>query len=539
MKSPLYLLVVALALGWGTDLFFYDRSLGISVPLFVGLLLVALFGLGRMEGTRPVKGNLWLLAPLLFFGGMVAVRANATLTTLNLLTSCVLVILLLYFYSEGRVWRLGLLGYPVALFVSAREMLARPAPVVGASARQVISPARRQQATPLLRGLLLAIPVLMVFTSLLAMADSFFASSVQELFRFKYVSPSLPSRLLLIVLAAWVIAGALLYALARRERGDPAQAESPGPRPFFTIGFVEGATVLALVNSLFLVFAWFQFTYLFSGEAARTMDYVAYREYVRRGFGELLLVALLTMLLILGLQRLVWKETPREESLFRALCTQMVGLAGVLLVSALWRMFVWENIEFYINTELRLYVRWFIVWLGVLFGWLLLTLWAIPRRFGIGALLATLCYLATINVINPDADVAAYNLRRGDELSTRYLHLLSEDAVPTLVDGLSWTGGTVNVQLREHLWYRLESMETRSEWRGWQSFHLSRNNAYDKLLQLRREAQIYPPSDVRGSAYQGEATSVVGTFRRQYYSPISPVIFGPGGGDGGKRPEAR
>ena len=539
MKSPLHLLVVALALGWGTDVLFYGRSLGISAPLFVGLLLVALFALGRMEGTRPVRGNLWLLAPLLFFAGLVAVRANATLTTLNVLTACVLLALLLYSYSEGRVWRFGLLDYPVALFVSAREMLVRPAPVVSASARQVISPARRQQATPLLRGLLLAIPVLMVFTSLLAMADTFFASSVEELFRFKYVSPSLPWRLLIILLAAWVIAGALLYALARREPGDPSRAEAPGRRSLFTIGFVEGMTVLALVNTLFLVFAWFQFTYLFSGEAARTMDYVAYREYVRRGFGELLLVALLTMLLILSLQRLAWKETRREESLFRALCTLMVGLAGVMLVSALWRMFVWEGIEFYISTQLRLYVRWFIVWLGVLFGWLLLTLWAIPRRFGIGAFVAALCYLATINAINPDADVAAYNLRRGDELSTRYLHLLSEDAVPALVDGLSWTGGTVNRELREHLWHRLESMETRIEWRGWQSQHLSRNGAYDKLIQLRREAQIYPPSDVRGSDYQSEATGVVGTFRRQYYSPISPVIFGPGGGDGGKSPEAR
>ena len=79
--------------------------------------------------------------------------------------------------------------------------------------------------------------------------------------------------------------------------------------PAFHVGFAEGAIVLALVDGLFLVFAWVQFAYLFSGQAARTMDYQAYREYVRQGFGQLLVVAVLTMLLILGMRWLAWKET--------------------------------------------------------------------------------------------------------------------------------------------------------------------------------------------------------------------------------------
>ncbi len=72
-KPPPFTWLVALALGWSVDLFFYGKTLGISVPLFVLLLVVALFGLSRLEGVRPARRNLWLLASLIFFASMAFV----------------------------------------------------------------------------------------------------------------------------------------------------------------------------------------------------------------------------------------------------------------------------------------------------------------------------------------------------------------------------------------------------------------------------------------------------------------------------------
>src|SRR5262245_34023593 len=60
-QSVSRILVVALALGWSADTLFYRNQPGISVLLFVGLLLAVLFALGRREGVRPVPANLWLL----------------------------------------------------------------------------------------------------------------------------------------------------------------------------------------------------------------------------------------------------------------------------------------------------------------------------------------------------------------------------------------------------------------------------------------------------------------------------------------------
>jgi hypothetical protein len=212
--------------------------------------------------------------------------------------------------------------------------------------------------------------------------------------------------------------------------------------------------------------------------------------YARRGFGELLVASLLTMCLILGLRWVAAKKSAREVYVLNGLSTVMIGLAAVMLVSAFQRMLVWENVEFYINTQIRLYVRWFIIWLGLTFGWLLVTLWFRAERFAIGAFVAGLGFLVTINVMNPDADVAAYNLARRDELSTRYLALLSEDAVPALAAGFDSAPADVQARLRDDLSRRLVRLERAAAEQRWPSFHLARWRAHRDLLELRRAGKI-------------------------------------------------
>src|SRR5687768_5619133 len=85
IRSRARLVYIALALGSFTDLLFYGQRLGISIPLFVLLVLAAIFALGKLEAVPTARANLWVLLPLGFFSAMVAVRANPTLTMLNVL----------------------------------------------------------------------------------------------------------------------------------------------------------------------------------------------------------------------------------------------------------------------------------------------------------------------------------------------------------------------------------------------------------------------------------------------------------------------
>lgn len=490
IQSPPRLLLVGLGLGWAFDALFYGRSLGLSVLLFVLLMLGALVSLSRIEGVRFARRNLWILLPLLFFATMVFVRANTVLTVLNVFAVICLLLLLFFFFAADNLERLGLFGYPVILLLAGIHTLTRAAPVVSGSMQTVVRHRGRLRRTaPLLRGVLLALPVLVVFTILLSSADRFFAEYVGDILHLNLFNfPELLWQAIRIMMLTWIITGGLVYALYRRRGKEDrsGRTELPGTLlPDRILGFTEGTIILGLVNLLFTGFAWVQFTFLFSGEAVRVLQYEAYREYVRNGFGELLVASVLTLALILGLSWSARHETQRQVRIFNTLCTLMVALVMVMLVSAFMRMVAWENVQYYISTPLRLYVRTFIIWLGVTFVWLLGTLWARHDRFAIGAFVVVIGFLVTVNILNPDADAAMYNISRyeatQDDLSTRYLYTLSDDAVPVLVAALDHTSGDVQQRIRADLNRRLTMMERNPDWRTFPSFHLAHWQAYELL----------------------------------------------------------
>ena len=115
------------------------------------------------------------------------------------------------------------------------------------------------------------------------------------------------------------------------------------------------------------------------------MHFEAYRDYARRGFFELLVVTVLCLGMILGLRWLTARRTPRQVYALNALGSLTVVLALVMLASALQRLMVWESVQYYISSPTRLYVRTFIIWLAMTYGWLLLTLWLRHDRFAVGA----------------------------------------------------------------------------------------------------------------------------------------------------------
>ena len=475
------LLLAGAGLGVAVDLLFYGQALGISLPLFVLLVLGALFGLSRVQDVRPVWRNLWLIVPLIFFAGMVAVRANAFLTALNVLATLALLGLLAYFYAAGRVERLDLIGYPLALLAVLGNALLQPAPLVPATV-EVARGHRRGMGPlwPVLRGLALALPVLLVFSALLASADAVFAGYLGALLRFNLPDfGDLFVQGMIVTAAGWFLAGALVYALRRPAAGDafPWEPETTALRRLVSLGFVEVVTILSAVDLLFLAFGAIQFAYLFGGRANITLTGFSYADYARRGFFELVAVSVLTLGLILGLQWLVRPRTPGQTRLFNGLSTLMIGLVLVLLASALQRMVLYE--EAYGYTHLRLYVHVFMLWLAATFLWLLGTLLVRPRRFAIGAFVCALGFLGTLNVVNPDATIARENLGRYHataRLDAAYLSDLSADAVPLLVANLD----TLQGEEREVLRLRLLALAQRTPAPGtqtWPAFHLARQAA--------------------------------------------------------------
>lgn len=494
IKSPTRILAVSLALGCIADYFFYGKAIGIALPLFVMLTLGALFGLGKMEGVKTRQRNLWFAVPLLFFAAMTAVRADPLLTALNICATLALMVYLAYFYAAGHFTSMGFLGHAEVIVLTAMATMTRAAPLIGTSVSAGgIRRVGIHRLLPVARGLILAIPVLFIFMALFTSADLIFAQYISGLFRLEYLGnvQDLFWQLAIVLGVGWLLAGGLAFALGREEarRTERLSDESRSLlRQAFSVGSTEVTTLMVCVISLFFAFCWIQFTYLFGGATNISVAGHTYADYARRGFFELVVASVLAGVLILGLRWLGARDTRRDQATFSVLRTLLVSLVMVLLASAFWRMILYEDAYGY--THLRLYVHLFEIWLAVTLLWLPVTLWAPRARFGIGAFVAALGFLVTLNLVNPDAFIATQNIERWratGKVDAPFLAQLSDDAVPPLlaaIDVVDVAGpqGYERAILRLALLKRLQQLEEARQRSDWTQFHFAHDSAYRVLV---------------------------------------------------------
>jgi hypothetical protein len=311
------------------------------------------------------------------------------------------------------------------------------------------------------RGLLLAVPILLLFALLLANADAVFALRLRELFDIDL--GALVWHALVITFLSWLAAGLL-------NAGASTSGEALAPRPeWMATGAIEAAVVLGLVDLLFGGFVWVQVRYLFGG--ARWIDAagLTYSQYARRGFFELVAVTALVLPLLLFAHWIVRPAAPGRRVVL-ALAGVQVGLVGVMLVSALKRMGLYQ--AEYGQTELRFYTTAFMVWLaGLLAAFLLSVLPGRRDLFAQWAAASAWIVVIALHAINPDAHIVATNRTLRSGFDAAYALTLSADAVPELAA----TAPGLEEGKRDLIWLVLrQRWDTEGDWRRW---NLSRGRA--------------------------------------------------------------
>ena len=178
-------------------------------------------------------------------------------------------------------------------------------------------PPTRKSWLPLLGGILLALPLLILFASLLAAADPIFGEALESIFSWLQIDllPEYIFRLLLILIMAYLLAGILDHAV-HQSQDEKLLGEGQGwLRPF--LGSIQTTTVLASIDLLFGAFVFFQFRYFFGGQVTLEAHGLTYSEYARKGFWELLAVGFLKYPAVLGLEHNhPPRETPGTSSFF-------------------------------------------------------------------------------------------------------------------------------------------------------------------------------------------------------------------------------
>jgi hypothetical protein len=506
--------LLALALGIAADVLFYRQKLGVNTLLFTGLALGALVVAYRRETTVAwIRRNLWLMAPTLFFAAMMFLRDEPGLAFMNAVATLLLLCVLYTTLGTNPVERLTVMAYPKILMMLGAFSMVSGWSIASFAITGVAS--RRDRTRVFWRivlGLVIAGPFLLIFIVLFSSADAVFASGVRGILR-PDVLKNLPNLFLQAIWiggAAWLAAGALAFGLERATHVERSHDLEEPISPPGRIGFIESATVLTAVNALFMVFVSIQFTYLFGGRANVEVSGFTYADYARRGFFELVAVAVLTMGLLLALDWLARREGPRQVLAISSLCYLLVAMVLVILVSAFQRMSLYESV--YGFTSLRVYTHWFMVWIGVVFMLKALSIWLKRGQiFAFGGFLSLIISLAGFNLLNPDAFIAQQNMqryvatgsfgsgqdtptrgRRSPELDTDLITSLSYDATPVIASYLPQLKGAELDRIVSVLRTKRVTLERDLESRSWQSFHLARARGLSALAEHQELTDTQP-----------------------------------------------
>ena len=476
---------LGLCLGIAVEILFYGHPLGISVLIWAALCVAALLLAARSYGASAARSSAWLAAPILFFAAMPFLRREGLSVLLSLAATVGLLLLWVRTFRVGDLFAFGWTDFALTWLLVPLEGWIAPWPVLGTLQQRMLSNRQgRAQAMAILRGVLLAFPILVLLIALLSGADIIFADRVEEALRWLDLERITEwiGRGTVILLSGLFSLGCLVQALRPLGSRRLAGEAEPLVRP--SLGFPEATVVLSGVNLVFGLFVAIQFTYLFGGAANITAAGYTYAQYARRGFGELVAVSIISLGLIMALGTWARRDTRRHSRWFNGLSGLLVAQMGVILASALQRLLLYENA--YGFTRLRTYTHVAILWMAGLFlAFLVLLLLGRLRRFVLVAAAAALGFTATLNLLNVDGFIVARNaarLAQSGELDLSYLLQLSEDAVPALVE----LGRTAPAEVREALVPELTCWFAQSELRqySWPSAHLSRLRARGAMLSM-------------------------------------------------------
>ena len=445
MKRTNVLWITVLVLGWCFDFLFWKHAQGLNFALYVVLCLVGAFLVLGLNGIKPSWRALLLLVPILFFAVMTFIRQEPLSFFLSFVLTLGLMGLLAVSFLGGRWPWYSLSDYAAnygrligstfarpLMFLSARRKSA--AAEGGAGGEKTSSRSGWKRFWAIFRGVLIALPIVVVFAALLSSADLVFAQRLNDfikLFRLEKL-PEYIFRGVYILIGAYALAGIILHAAHKSQNEKLIGMEKPLVPQF--LGFTEAAVVLGAVVMLFAIFVVIQFRYFFGGQTNIGVQGYTFSEYARRGFGELVAVAFFSLLLFLGLSAIVKRQNQRQRWAFSGLGIGMVALVGVMLVSAFQRLLLYEAA--YGFSRLRMYTHIFMIWLGVLLAAvMLLEILRRERLFSLAALLASIGFALTLVLINVDGSIVRQNVARapqGKGLDIPYLTSLSTDAVPAL-----------------------------------------------------------------------------------------------------------
>jgi hypothetical protein len=520
-KKGLEILQAALVLGILGDTLLRATPWGLNFFLWVTALSIGLWVVvARHRKERSSTSTILLHGALIFFAAMFIWRASIELMLFDVLAILMILAVLTLPAMKLKMQQSGLAHYALGWVYSGLNIFLSPLFLFVSDIRFETIPRNKgtRHFTAALRGLLVAIPILLIFGALFVAADAAFQELIEKTFRIDFAL--VINHLALISVMSWIVAGYLrgsaffgikkeveetpdnpeisLQELDLKEKSEVKDENAKEEKPktwdlqdinnsflpqYFTLGTVELSVALGLMNLLFLSFVIVQIPYLFGGiELVQNTENLKLAEYARRGFGELVLVSALVLPTLMAAHWLIRKDDKTTLRIYQVLAAVQIGLLFVIMLSAAQRMLLYTGTSGYGLTTARFYPMALMIWLAIVFLWFAATVLRGQRaRFAWGTLWSALVFLAAVHVFNPDDFIARTNfnlMHQGRSIDTRYLTGLSDDAIPALLEEMPNLNSEQQCTIQKRVLRRLERGQAQVDLRSW---NWSREQARNKI----------------------------------------------------------
>ncbi len=423
---------ISLIFGVFFALLFYKAYLGLNAFVFTLVIISLMFLIMNKLDLTVKKGTKLYYAGAALLGLSTLLTSSDTLHFLNVIGIMILLDLsLLHQFYDNRNWD---------FMKHLLQMLALPFLSIGAIGLPFMDCIRFMKKTKVFKnekvrniflGILISIPFLWVITALLVNADLMFGRLAENILDTVFQED------IFIVVFMTVFGFLSCYCvLCAAVCNAGIDEKKPYKRGEASIA----VTVMVILTLVYLIFCGIQIVYLFAGGLFVLPEGYTFAEYARRGFFELLAVAVINVALMVLCRALF-----EDSKVLRTVITVMTVCTYIMIASAAYRMLLY--IGAYHLTFLRVFVllSLFIIAL-VLAGIIAAQYREKFPLFRYCVAVTAVCYII-FAFSRPDYYIAAYLVEHAEELNRDdiyYLYFdLSLDAAPVVLplleDKDQWT----------------------------------------------------------------------------------------------------
>ncbi|MXQ52645.1 DUF4153 domain-containing protein [Shimazuella alba] len=502
-KQNVILLLGSFILGVIFDYLFFDKTAGISFPIF-WILFQAFFYIIFRDKLIFEKNFEWFLTiPIFLLTLTFFLFSSDVFMHLNVLVIGILFIfqsILLTKNNKNPWYKVSFIGEAFIKTIESLANLLVPFKLIGNLVRSKSTKSAYGVVGKVFIGVLFSLPLIGIIIGLLSSADSIFNHWVNEIpnFLWRIDLGDWPTHLFLVCIVFFVIV-MYFWALKHPLKAETVTIEIEKKKPIHIDGIIT-LTILSLINIVYVLFTAIQVSYLF-GEAKNLLPKgVTYAQYATEGFHQLVTVTVLNIFIVIFVIYLVQKIQPVIYRIVQILLSVLTVCTSFILLSAFLKLSLYEEVYGYTYT--RILVHAFMVLLSLLFIVALIKTWkndiSLLKYYGI----IFLVWYITLNYINIDRIIAKQNVERYHQkkegafvqppkqeydrygetkyIDLYYLDQLSYDIVPYLLELRKEPSlrPAIDKQLRQ-----IKAGLT-IEKENWQSFNLSRYRAIQLLKEL-------------------------------------------------------